>query len=218
MDSVWDLPISVPIVPLADVDWGTFLDLAAVALPIILAVVGVIVSTVHLETRVSKFWWRSSVIVLGVIASLVAYEQQRIARINADKTTKDQVDLVKQDVASRYVPAGVLVYENTRFTFYNRTKSTLYFWGDKLADTPRIIEALPRMIPIDATYYIIGDKFEQQAVATIGRNGQDKIPFEMYFKNELHVKYTAVFILLIVTKDGNVQVHTQMISFDKSEW
>jgi hypothetical protein len=216
-----DFPIFVPDVRAfltgAD-DWGLFLDTAAVVLPIVLAVVGVIVSTIHLETPASKFWWRSGVVVLGFVASFVAYQQQKVARYNAEKSTKEQVEVAKQEQTARYVPAGVLVYDNKQFKFYNKTKSSLYFWGDKIADTPKAIEPVPRIIPIDAYYYILGDEFERRTIQIIGQNGEDRISFEMYFKNELAVKYTAVFILLILVKDGNVQVHTQMTSFDKSDW
>jgi len=190
-------------------DFETLLDWAAVALPALVAIVGVWVSieSPQLETRAQKNSWRAGLILFGILVSVVAYAQQKFAREKA-----------QQQFVNQYHPAGILVYGNRRFTFYNKTRSTLYLWGDKLADTPKDLGTNPRVLPIDANYYLFGDKFEELAIKNIGQNGEARLPFEMYFKNELGEKYTAVFELLVIVKDGKVEVHTQMISFERSEW
>ncbi len=200
-------------------EWGPILDVAAVILPIVLGVVGVIVSTIHLETPASKFWWRGAVIALGFVAAFVAYEQQIVARSDAEKTTKEQVKLAKQEQAARYVPAGFLVYENHRLTFYNKTKSTLYVWAAILDGISQNFGTVPDIVPIDANvYFIVADSFEEKILLTIGPDGRETIPFEIYFKNELGVKYVSKFDLLIITKSGKVEIHTQMHSFDPQDW
>src|ERR1700730_1595971 len=149
-------------------NWGPVCDWAAVALPTFLAIVGVLVSieAPRLESKKSRWAWRSGLILFGVLVSVVTWAQQKVAR-----------EIAQEETRLKYIPAGILVYENKRFVFYNKGKGTLYFWGDKLNDTPKDIGGSPRIIPVDAYYYLFGDRFEELILHTMGPNAEKVIPF-----------------------------------------
>ena len=168
----------------------------------------VTIESPQLATQKQRNRWRAGLIAFGIVVSLITFAQQQFARTETQK-----------QFALNYVPSGLLVYENKRFIFYNKGKSSLYFWGDKLGDgTKKDLTDKPRIIPKDANYYLFGDKFEELALRNIGPNGESMVPFEMYFKNELGVKFVSTFTLLVRVKNGIIEVHTQMLSFDPHDW
>jgi hypothetical protein len=190
-------------------EWGPTLDWAAVVLPTFLAIVGVFVSieAPRLDTRRSRWIWRSSLIVFGIVVSVVTYAQQYVTRLNNER-----------EFGLRYVPYLVATYQSRRFEFYNNGKSTLFFWGYKIADSPKSMMAEPRLIPVGAFYYIPGDQFEAEARRVIGSNGEARVPLEVYLKNELGEKYINRNELFVRVRDGAVEVHVQMVEIDKRDW
>ena len=82
MSTVFD----VSLVPAWDwifaMDKGPLLDWAALALPIVLSVVGVFVTveTPKLESQTSKNLWRGGLVIFGIMASVVVWFQQKAAR------------------------------------------------------------------------------------------------------------------------------------------
>ncbi|MGB6536245.1 MAG: hypothetical protein WBF58_09815 [Xanthobacteraceae bacterium] len=187
--------------------WRPYLDLAAVVLPTIFALAAAIMTTLPLESRAAKIWWRIGLVTFGVLISIVTWKQQDFARKESAARTADY-----------YKPAGLLVYGDGRLTFYNEGDSTLYLWGDQVERHGKNIENEPRLIPKGANYYLFTDRLVPPLLEEIGQDGQKTITFDLYFKNEQGIKYVSHFVLLIVVKDGKLGIHTQMLSFDPEPW
>jgi hypothetical protein len=199
-----------------ETSWGPKLDLAAFVLPFILGLVGVWVSieTPIVETYKQRVAWRAGLVIFGALVSFIAWEQQRIAREHAN----EQVEIAKQDQVTRYSPVGLLTYENHRLVFYNKSKSTIYLWGNKLDKGAKDIAAKPILVPIESFYAIPAENIEETSLKRIGANGEERLSYEMYFKNELGVKYVSSSTLLMIVKDSNIEVRAQMHSFEPHDW
>lgn len=114
------------------VKWGPFLDWAVVVLPTLLAVAAVIMTTLRLETAISRNAWRSGVIFFGILVSVITWEQQRLAREAANPPLPDVM------LSFVYSEHPALILFNNSDATAREIKWTLLLWN---LDVPRAYSA-----------------------------------------------------------------------------
>jgi hypothetical protein len=188
---------------------GVALDLAAVILPTLLSVVGVLVSieTPRLESKKAVWGWRIGLVAFGLIVSVVTFEQQKLTR-----------DAAEARINEEYMPSIFLIYNDSRFEIHNVGKLNLYLWGDRLDNGDKTIAPEPRIIPPTAYYYLFGNTFEKDVLAHTGPSGEARVNFEIYVSDERKKKFTGKFELLVKVQDNKLAVHTQMVGLEEGGW
>ncbi len=188
---------------------GLTLDLASQVLPIILAIVGVLVSveTPKLESIRARWLWRGGLIVFGLLTTFVIYKQQAF----------DRQEAVAQTVL-RYVPQIVITYGDNRLTVYNQGQTNVYFWGDKVGDDPKDIENDPRIIPQNSFYYLYADLLDKWLHDHYGNEADVRVPFHLFLTNEIKKKYVLTFSFWVRIKDGKISIDTQLLDMKEQDW
>ena len=137
-------------------------------------------------------------------------------------TLSDQVQgqsaLRKQEVALKYTPALDLVYAGSQLQLWNHGRSIVSIWGDKYSGAPRDVNKAPDLISPTAYYYFLTDRLLAAVTSKLGRNGEDRIPFDVYIATADNARYVVHYELWEVMKDGQLSIHTQNHGFDKMDW
>jgi hypothetical protein len=199
MEAIKRFIISAELVP--------WLNFGAVALPIILSLLGVFVSveTPTIETRAVRWAWRLCLIGFGLLTSIVIYEQQDISS------------------EAGYTPSLAMIYENhgekSHFEILNSGRTNIYLWGEKLNDASKVMIDAPRIISINTGYSLPTDNYVAAAILVVGDNGDTLMNYEIYFADDYNRKFTAKFLLHAFIKDRKLdKVDTQMIGLVRGNW
>lgn len=67
-------------------------------------------------------------------------------------------------------------------------------------------------------YYLLTDKLNASILSSIGRDGEARVPFDLYISTEDKQRYVMHAVLWEVVKDGQITIHTQSHGFEKRDW
>jgi hypothetical protein len=143
----------------------------------------------------------------------IAERERELAQIN-----QEQLSVSRDELKLKYVISVEITYSDGRFNISNKGKTDISLWGTRVGDGPQVITALPRMISPGGSYYLIADQLEKNALMTLGPNGETTGPFEVYIKDALQRKYVVKCILVLVSSNGNLSVHTQNTGAIRQDW
>jgi hypothetical protein len=130
-----------------------------------------------------------------------------------------QAGLRKEELELNYTPAVDLVYAGDRLQLWNRGKTSITLWGDKYDGMHADIGPGPPVVvgPTD-NYYLLTNKLQELVSASLGNNGEARVPTEFYFSTEDKQKYILHCTLWEVMKDGKLTIHTQCHGFERRDW
>jgi 4-amino-4-deoxy-L-arabinose transferase-like glycosyltransferase len=130
-----------------------------------------------------------------------------------------QNSLRHEELALNYVPSADLIYAGDRIQLWNRGRTNLYLWGDKYDGEPHPdMNVSPVTITPTSNYYLLADRLNAAIFSSIGRNGEGRVPFDLYISTEDKQRYTMHAVLWEVVKDGRITIHSQNHGFEKGGW
>ena len=114
----------------------------------------------------------------------------------------------KQELGLNYIPSVELLWQNKEFDIYNKGKTNLYLWGDRLDQGPKSIDK-PVVVTPGGSYHLYAEHIEKEILAKLANNQESRVPFELYISGEDKRKHIVRFSLWIRVKDGTVRIDTQ---------
>jgi hypothetical protein len=115
-------------------------------------------------------------------------------------------------------PSVLLVPAADRLLLHNQNTYELSLWGDKFGNEPPAIDTQKRIIPVGAHYYFLNNILTAYAQRTIGANGEQLYPFDVFLETPGGKRYTAKFYLLIQMQNSSMTVHTQHLGVIEGGW
>jgi hypothetical protein len=115
-------------------------------------------------------------------------------------------------------PKVVLLSSPGQLKIVNNDSQTLELWGDKLEGYPASTTKISRLIPVGHYYYLLDTLFVSAMRAEIGDNGQKLKAFEVYLSDEHKNRWIARFYLLVIIKNGEIEIHTQQLGIVPGDW
>jgi hypothetical protein len=129
-----------------------------------------------------------------------------------------QAGLRKEEIELNYAPAADIVYAGDRLQIWNRGRTSLSLWGDKYDGESADMTPPPVVIGPTDYYYILADKLQALAIASLGKNGEARVPVDFYFTTADKQKYILHCTLWEVMKDSNLNIHSQCHGFEHKGW
>jgi hypothetical protein len=125
--------------------------------------------------------------------------------------------LHRRELALSYTPSLDIIYAGDQLQIWNRGKTNITLWGDKYDGGKPDIEA-PAIISPTTYYYLLTDKLKAFILASLGQNGEARVPLDIYISAEDKQKYVMHCELWEIVKDGQITIHTQNHGFEKRDW
>lgn len=117
----------------------------------------------------------------------------------------------EKELGLNYVPSVDLLYQNKEFDIFNRGKTNLYLWGDRLDDGPKSVD-IPRVVTPTSSYHVYAANIEKEMLDKYGPDSPDRaLAFELYVSSEDGKKHIIKFMLLMHIKGGVLTMDTQNI-------
>lgn len=104
-----------------------------------------------------------------------------------------------------------------RIWIFNKGRSVIWLWGDKLGDAPPQIEKTPREITPGGSYYIVGDKF-YDIVSKVPKGSAKPLAFVLYVRSENGRPYVVSSQFNFVWQNDVLNIHTQTLSITQKDW
>jgi hypothetical protein len=128
-----------------------------------------------------------------------------------------QSGLRKEELELNYVPSVDFIYAGDRLQIWNRGKTDIALWGTKYNGDSAYLSS-PVMITPANFYYILGTLLQARILKDVGKNGEARVPLEMYFSTADNKRYILHGELWEVVKDGQITIHTQSHGFEHKDW
>ncbi len=129
-----------------------------------------------------------------------------------------QSRLRQQELALNYVPSVDLIYAGDKLQIWNRGKTNLNLSGDKYDDELPDVAATSYVISPQTNYYLLANRLNEYILAKLGRNGEARVPLDIYITTANNQRYIMHAELWEIVKDGEITIHTQNHGFDKKDW
>ena len=123
--------------------------------------------------------------------SFISNLYKEIAALEAEMHT--QASLRKEEIQLNYTPAVDVAYAGGQIQLWNRGRTSISLRGDKYDDTPADIELKPAVVGPTDYYYILTDRLRALISASLGKNGEARVPIEFYLSTEDNHRYTVSF-------------------------
>jgi len=131
----------------------------------------------------------------------------QIASLQAQQ--ENQNGLTRRQMALNYAPSADLIYAGDQLQLWNHGHGNLSLWGDKYDGTPRDFSGKAVVVGPGAYYYLLTDRLKPVILAKLGRDGEDRVTFDLYISTGDKKEYVMHTELWEVVKDGQVTIHTQ---------
>ncbi len=129
-----------------------------------------------------------------------------------------QLDVRRRELALNYMPSIDLIYAGDQLQIWNRGKTNISLWGNKYNGNDRDMSNIPYVISPTTHRYLLTDKLREHILSRLGKNGEARVPLELYITTADNTKYIMHGELWEIVKDGQITIHTQNHGFEKVDW
>ena len=184
-------------------NWSSIFEIASVALPTGLSLLGIYVSvelpssTLTPRRRVA---WRIGLFALGLITSLVVWKQQQLER------------------EENYIPLLHLIYVDHQLQLFNDGRTYFHYVGNKLDGGAASIDAKGVVVSPGTFYFQPMTALEAEILRKFPEGLERRIPFDVYLTDQNGHHFTAHFALVTSVGNRTVVMRTQMIDLVEGGW